>query len=174
MKKFIIEDDFFQLFSEAKIGVIIALDINNETEVEEYLAMVVRSMEELIQVNIDTTAKIKEVEAELERYKAMEKTINEAMILAEKTCEDMIRNAEEKVKFLLERAEEQAKKTINDASNEVLEVVKKQESAKQELLTFQTKFKILLESQLQLVNDHITQEKQVDGQQAFRYNKYQM
>ncbi len=131
----------------------------NETEVEEYLAMVVRSMEELIQVNIDTTAKIKEVEAELERYKAMEKTINEAMILAQKTSEDMIRNAEEKVKFLLERAEEQAKKTINDASNEVLEVVKKQESAKQELLTFQTKFKILLESQLQLVNDHITQEK---------------
>lgn len=35
MKKFIIEDDFFQLFSEAKIGVIIALDINNETEVED-------------------------------------------------------------------------------------------------------------------------------------------
>ena len=33
-----------------------------DVEVEEFLALVVRSMEELIQVNIDTTAKLKTCE----------------------------------------------------------------------------------------------------------------
>ena len=55
------------------------LDIQNKTfgksvrgfnaeEVEEYLALVVRSMEELIHVNIDTTTQNKEMEKQLAHY----------------------------------------------------------------------------------------------------------
>lgn len=125
----------------------------NETEVDEYLGLIVRSMEELIHVNIEVTAKVKDLEIQLERYKSMEKTINDAMVLAQKTSDDMTANANEKAKLIIDRAEDQARKIVEDANNEVHEIVKKHEQAKQELKGFQTKLRVFLESQLKVVEN---------------------
>lgn len=126
-----------------------------DVEVEEFLALVVRSMEELIQVNIDTTAKLQTCEKELDRYKAMERTINEAMILAQRTSEDMIKNANDRSSFIIEQADEQAKKLISDANHEVLNVIKRHEEAKHALQTFQMKFKVLVENQLRALEETV-------------------
>lgn len=123
----------------------------SETEVEEFLAQVVKSMEELIHVNIETTGKINELEKQLKRYEAMEKTINDAMILAQKTSEEIIRNSENKAQLIIERADDQAKKLITDANTEVISIIKRQEHAKQEFMSFSTRFRVLLESQLKLI-----------------------
>ncbi|OJV64758.1 MAG: hypothetical protein BGO41_14265 [Clostridiales bacterium 38-18] len=125
----------------------------NEVEVEEYLALIVRSMEELIQVNIETTAKISEMEKQLDRYQVMEKTINEAMILAQRTSEDMIKSAHEKADFIIQKADDQAKSIISDANNEVLSVIKRHEEAKHALQSFQMRFKMLVENQLKALDD---------------------
>lgn len=127
----------------------------NESEVEEYLAMIVRSMEELIQVNIETTAKIRDYEKQLAHYIAMERTINDAMILAQKTSEDMIKNANDRAAYIIERADDQAKKLIGDANNEVLSVIKRHEEAKHALQTFQMKFKVLVENQIKAFEEHL-------------------
>lgn len=127
----------------------------NESEVEIFLAEIVRSMEELIQTNIDTTAQNAELAKEISRYRSMEKTINDAVILAQKTSDDLIHNANEKSQYIIEKAEDQAKKIINDANNEVIETLKRHEAAKMELKAFQAKFKVLLESQLSLVDEMI-------------------
>lgn len=125
----------------------------NETEVDEYLGLIVRSMEELIHVNIEVTAKVKDLEIQLERYKSMEKTINDAMVLAQKTSDDMTANANEKAKLIIDRAEDQARKIVEDANHEVHEIVKKHEQAKQDLQGFQTKLRVFLESQLKVVEN---------------------
>lgn len=124
-----------------------------ENEVDEYLGLIVRSMEELIHVNIEVTAKVKDLEVQLERYKSMEKTINDAMVLAQKTSDDMTANANEKAKLIIDRAEDQARKIVEDANNDVHEIVKKHEQAKQELKGFQTKLRVFLESQLKVVEN---------------------
>lgn len=125
----------------------------NDSEVDEYLGLIVRSMEELIQVNIDVTAKVREIEEQLERYRAMEKTINDAMVLAQKTSDDMIAHANEKAKLIINRAEEQGQKIVEEAHQEVHETLKKHEVAKQDLKAFQTKLRVMLESQLKVVEN---------------------
>lgn len=125
----------------------------NEIEVEEFMALIVRSMEDLIQVNIDTTAKLQDCEKQLERYRAMEKTINDAMILAQRTSEDMIKNANDRASLIIEKADEQAKRLIGDANNEVLNVIKRHEEAKHALQTFQMKFKVLVDNQLKALEE---------------------
>ncbi len=127
----------------------------NESEVEEYLAIIVQSMETLIQVNIETTAKIRDYEKQLSHYIAMERTINDAMILAQKTSEDMIKSTNDRAAYIIERADDQAKKLIGDANNEVLSVIKRHEDAKHALQTFQMKFKMLVETQLQSFEEHL-------------------
>lgn len=125
----------------------------NEIEVEEFLALIVRSMEDLIQVNIETTSKIHDYEKQLERYQSMERTITEAMVLAQRTSEDMIKSANEKADFIIERADEQAKRLISDANNEVLSILKRHEDAKHALQTFQMRFKVLVENQLRVLEE---------------------
>lgn len=129
----------------------------NEVEVEEYLALIVRSMEELIQVNIETTAKISEMEKQLDRYQVMERTINEAMILAQRTSEEMIKSAHEKADFIIQKADDQAKSIISDANNEVLTVIKRHEEAKHALQSFQMRFKMLVENQLKALDDTMSE-----------------
>ncbi len=127
----------------------------NETEVEEYMAQIVKSMEELIHVNIETTSKITELEKQLKHFETMEKTITDAMVLAQKTSEDIIRTAENKAQYMIEKADDQAKKLITDANTEVLNIIKRQEHAKQEFMSFNTRFKVLLESQLELMASQV-------------------
>lgn len=140
------------------------LDIQNKTfgksvrgynveEVEEYMALIVRSMEELIHVNIDTTTQNKEMEKQLAQYRLMEKTISDAMVLAQQTSEEMIKNAHDKASYIIERADDQAKKLISDANAEVLNVIKRQEEAKHALETFKMKFKLMVESQMRLYEE---------------------
>lgn len=125
----------------------------SEVEVEEYMALIVRSMEELIQINIENTAKVLDYEKQLERYKAMERTINDAMILAQRTSEDMITHANEKAAHIVSRAEDHAKKLIDEANLEVLSIIKKHEEAKHALQTFQMRFKVLVEHQLKTLEE---------------------
>lgn len=127
----------------------------NEVEVEEYMVMIVKSMEELINVNIETTQRIKALEKELHKYTQMEDTMSEAIVLAQKTSEDLMKTTEEKTKYMIERAELDARKIIDDANNEVIEVNRRYEEAKRDYKAFQTKFKIFLESQLQVIQDSI-------------------
>lgn len=125
----------------------------NQSEVEEFLALVVASMEELIQINIDNTSKVNELEASVEKYKTMEKTIHEAMVLAQKTSDEMIKNAHEKADFIIDKAENKAKELINGANDEVLTIIKRKEEAKHDLKAFEMKYRVLLEKQLEALND---------------------
>ncbi|MDN5300285.1 MAG: cell division initiation protein [Clostridiales bacterium] len=124
----------------------------NPAEVDEYLGLIVKSMEELIQTNIEITAQVKMLEHDMARYVQMEKTINDAMILAQKTSDETIKATEEKAKYILERAENEAEKIMNTANIEVLEAMKRKEEAVRNYMTFVTKFKVLLEGELKAID----------------------
>jgi len=130
----------------------------NQREVEEFNAMVVTSMEELININIDVTNRVKQLESELTRYKEMESTIKEALVLAQKTSEDLIQSANEKSKYVVERAEDDAKKIISDANSEVLMAKKRLEEAKQSYWAFNMQLKVIYESQLSLIEREMSKE----------------
>lgn len=125
----------------------------NPIEVDEFMAEIVQSLENLIQTNIDITAQVKQYEKDMARYIQMEKTINDAMILAQKTSDELIKTTEERAKYLVERAEGDAEKIIHEANLEVMEVIKRKEEAMRDYMTFVTKFRVMLESEL----------KQIDG-----------
>ena len=126
----------------------------NAQEVDEYMVQIVQSMEELIQTNIEVTAKVKGLEKDMARYVQMEQTINEAMILAQKTSDDMIRNSEEKAKYIIERAEGDAQKILNEANAEVLDAMKRKEEVIRSYQTFIMKFKVILESELKQIDTY--------------------
>lgn len=123
----------------------------SEAEVSDYLALVSRSMEELVHANEELSKRQAELEGQLERFTDIEKSLKEALVVAQSTADEVLRNAHEKSAYIIERAEGQAQKIIEDANVEVVKIRHQHDEAKKDFLIFKNQFKTMLEGQLDLM-----------------------
>lgn len=131
----------------------------NEAEVSDYLALVSRSMEELVHANEELEKRKNELEEQLERFTSIEQSLKEALIVAQSTADEVLKNAHEKGAYLVERSEGQAQKIIEDANVEVVKIRHQHDQAKKEFLIFKNQFRTMLEGQLDLMA-----KQEVDGE----------
>lgn len=124
-----------------------------EAEVDDFLDKVIESYEKSYNENMEFKEKIRLLEEQLEKYNSIEKTLKDTLIVAQSTAEEVAMNANKKAELIIREAEENAKKIIADANNEVLNVRREYEEAKKDFHIFRTRFKTLLESQLDLVTN---------------------
>lgn len=119
----------------------------NQTEVATFHGLIMQTMEDMIQMQLDAEDRIRTLEGEIQRYRDMEQTIHDAVILAQKTSEDMLRVAESEAKHILERAGIEREERIKRANEEVVEVLRKREQAQFALDAFKSRFKALVQEQ---------------------------
>lgn len=82
----------------------------------------------------------------------MEKSLQSTLLIAQTTAEDIVSNARKKADMIIKEAEEQAQKIIEDANSSVIKVNRDFEELKKEVQVFKTRFKTLLESELEALN----------------------
>lgn len=97
--------------------------------------------------------KIRMLEEQLEKYNSLERTLKDTLVVAQSTAEEVAINANKKAELIIQEAEDKARRIIDGANNEVLSVRKEYEEAKKDFQIFKTRFKTLLESQLELVSN---------------------
>lgn len=124
-----------------------------EVEVDDFLDKVIESYEKAYNDNIEFKEKIRLLEEQLEKYNSIEKTLKDTLVVAQSTAEEVAMNANQKAELIIREAEEKGKKIISDANNEVLNIRREYEEAKKEFHIFKTRFKTLLESQLNIVTE---------------------
>jgi cell division initiation protein len=124
----------------------------NEEEVNEFLDKVVADFEKLYRENGELKDKITVVNERIENYALMEKTLQSTLVVAQTTAEDVVVNARKKAEIIIKEAEEQAKKIIENANNSVIDVHREYENVKKEVQIFKTRFKTLLESELEALS----------------------
>lgn len=124
-----------------------------EGEVDDFLDKVIESYEKIYNDNIENKEKIRLLEEQLEKYNSLEKTLKDTLVVAQSTAEEVAINANKKSELIIREAEEKAKKIIDEANNEVFNIRKEYEEAKKDFHIFKTRFKTLLESQLDLVSN---------------------
>ncbi len=129
-----------------------------EIEVDEFLDRIIESYERVYNENIESKEKIRLLQEQLDKYNSLEKTLRDTLILAQSTAEEVAINANQKAELIIREAEEKGKKIIEEANNEVINVRKEYENSKKDFQIFKTRFKTLLESQLDLVNDSFINE----------------
>ncbi|WP_432400726.1 DivIVA domain-containing protein [Wukongibacter sp. M2B1] len=122
-----------------------------EIEVDDFLDKVIDSYEKIYNENMEYKEKIRLLEEQLEKYNSLERTLKDTLVVAQSTAEEVAINANKKAELIINEAESKARKIIEDANNEVLSVRKEYEEAKKDFQIFKTRFKTLLESQLELV-----------------------
>ncbi len=84
-------------------------------EVDIYLKKVLQEFEKIYQENQTLKNKISLLEEQVERYKNIEKNLNETLVIAQKTSEELKHNAQSEANIIKERAENKAKEIIQAA-----------------------------------------------------------
>lgn len=125
----------------------------SEAEVNNFLDTLKADYENLYRENIELKDKLKAVTDQLSRYKTIEETLKETLIVAQKTAEDVNMNAQRKSDIIIEEAYSQAKKIIEDGNNQVVEIKKNYEDIRREFMFFKTKFRGLLEEEIQKIEE---------------------
>lgn len=123
-----------------------------ESEVDEFLDKLVADYERIYKENGELKERVAIDKERIESYNSMEKSLQNTLLVAQTTAEDIVANARKKSDMIIKEAEEQARKIIEDANKSVIKVNKDYEELKKEVQVFKTRFKTLLESELEALN----------------------
>lgn len=145
----------------------------SENEVDDFLDRVVADFEKLLRDNDRLKNQINTDAKELEKYRSLEKTMNDTLMVAQRTADEVISNARKTVddmkeqaarecQQIREQAQYEAKQTIDNANlqrDAILAEYAKLVSDKQ---SFMLKFRTTLEAELALTNQVIESLPKVD------------
>jgi cell division initiation protein len=124
----------------------------NENEVDEFLDKVIGDYERIYRENGELKDRISIDNERIESYNSMEKSLQSTLLIAQTTAEDIIANSRKKAEMITKEAEEQARRIIEEANSSVININRDFEELKKEVQVFKTRFKTLLESEIESLN----------------------
>ena len=124
----------------------------NEAEVDAFLDQVMADYEVLYKENIEMKEQSERDSKQVEKYKQMEETLKETLVVAQSTSEELRSNALKKADLLTEEAEMRAKEIIERAKGEAERIKNQQEEMLRQLRIFRTRFRTLLRAQIETMD----------------------
>jgi cell division initiation protein len=133
----------------------------DEDEVNEFLDQVIKDYELIIREKKDLDERLNELNSRLSHFTNIEETLNKSIIIAQEAGEDVKRNAQKEAKLILKEAEKNADRIVNEALSKARKIALEIEDLKKQSKVFRTRFKMLIEAQLDLLTnddwDHLLQ-----------------
>lgn len=117
-------------------------------EVEEFVEQVIEDYEKLYKENITQKEKIAALNEKLEQYSNIETTLQSTLLLAQGAADQAKESAKKEAELIIKNAQETANEIIRKAEQNVLQINKEYEILKQEYNMFKSRFKALLEAQI--------------------------
>lgn len=126
----------------------------NKLEVNEYNVRISEELERLINDNLNTLEKVNYLEEELSKFNRIEQNLRDALIIAQRTHDEVIKSGNDKADLIVREAEARAKEIIKNANELGSNISKNHDEAKRDFIIFKTRYKTLLKSQLDLIEDY--------------------
>lgn len=143
----------------------------NPDEVSKFLDQVVQDYESTIKENIELKEKLEQVNNKIEHYQNMEETLHNAIVVAQESAEKVKENAEEEATLIKQKARDESDKMIDEARQEVNNIQRELEYLKNRASAFKIKFRSLLQSHLEMLEEDPWKELTSDIQE--KENDYQ-
>jgi len=123
-------------------------DIN---EVDDFLDEIIKDFETLYKENLNLQEEIQRQKDNIVRYREIEETLQNTMVLAQKMAEEAKRNADKEAELAIWEARKKAEQIVSGAHDEVTDTIKKVERLKSLENQMKVKLKSFLTTQLQLI-----------------------
>ena len=125
----------------------------NVDEVDDFLDQVTLEYEKLYKENAEFKSKFDDQQKEIERYKTVERTLQNTLVMAQTTAEDIKTMAQKQADQIINEAKLEAQKMVEDVNKDEVEIRRKTEDLKKQFEVYKAKMEALLISQLELLQD---------------------
>lgn len=125
----------------------------NEAQVDAFLDQVMVDYEQLYKENLEIKEQLERDTKQGEKYRQMEETLKETLVVAQATADELRSNALKKADLTVEEAVLKAKEISINAKNELAKIKAQHEEMLHQLQIFKTRFRTLLKSQLDSMSE---------------------
>jgi cell division initiation protein len=120
-----------------------------EDEVDGFLDLLTLDLEKIIKENAALKERVKSLALELERFRTTEATVYDTLEVAKSLMNDISSSAEKRASMVMKNAELDAQLIVREAKESVDKLDDEYAAIKIRLNIFKTRFKTLLESELE-------------------------
>ncbi len=126
----------------------------NVDEVDDFLDELTLDYGKLYKENAELKTQREELDSNVGKYKNIENTIQNTLIMAQKTADEVQEVAKKQAEQIIKDAEFQAKNSVEELNTQILLKQKELEDLKKQFDVYKAKMESLLISQLELLKDH--------------------
>ncbi|MFC5450167.1 DivIVA domain-containing protein [Paenibacillus aestuarii] len=140
----------------------------DEDQVNEFLDQVIKDYEALIRENKELQNQALTLQERLDHFSNIEETLSKTIIIAQEAADEVKNNSKKEAQLILKEAEKNADRIINESLGRSRKVALEIEELKKQASIYRTRFRTLLEAQLELLNNEGWQsmQMQIDQQEA--------
>ena len=125
----------------------------NVDEVDDFLDELTLEYGKLYKENAELKAQREELDTNVGKYKNIENTIQNTLIMAQKTADEVQEVAKKQADQIIKDAEYQAKNSVEELNTHILLKQKELEDLKKQFGVYKAKMESLLVSQVELLKD---------------------
>jgi cell division initiation protein len=125
----------------------------NEDEVNEFLDQVIKDYEAMIRENKELQNQLQASQERLGHFVNIEESLSKTIIVAQEAADEVKTNSKKEAQLTLKEAEKNADRIINEALTRSRKIALEIEELKKQASVYRTRFKTLLEAQLEILND---------------------
>ncbi|MTI95018.1 MAG: DivIVA domain-containing protein [Firmicutes bacterium] len=124
----------------------------DEDEVNEFLDRIVKDYEAIVKENMAMKQKIEEYKDKLEHYTKIEETLHNAIVVAQQTAKEVKETAMSEAELIRKEAERESRRGIEESQVRAKKIQREVEELVKQAHVFRSRFRSLLEAQLEIVN----------------------
>ena len=122
-------------------------------EVDEFLDELTADYEKLYKETSEAKNKIEDMQEDMAKYKNIESTLNNTLIMAQTAAEDVKNLAKQQAEAIINEAQASAKQTVSELEQDILTKKKELEELQKQFDVYKAKMESLLISQLELLKE---------------------
>lgn len=126
----------------------------NEREVDEFMMLVSQAMEKHIVDVAEQKDRNLRLTEDLSKYKQLEKTMSDTLVVAKKTSEDMLKTASQQADNIVKEAELRAIQMIEQAKKDIQLMQEQKMMMEKDLEGFRMRMEAMLRAQLDVAESY--------------------
>lgn len=124
----------------------------DEDEVNEFLDQIIKDYEALIRENKELHSQVQSLSEKLGHFANIEETLSKTIIVAQEAADEVKSNAKKEAQLIIKEAEKNADRIINESLVKSRKVALETEELKKQASIYRTRFKTLVEAQLEMLS----------------------
>ncbi|WP_338753925.1 DivIVA domain-containing protein [Bacillus sp. FJAT-52991] len=125
----------------------------DEDEVNSFLNQIIKDYELIIREKKELEEQLAAQTERLNYFSNIEETLNKSIVIAQETAEEVKRNAHKEAKLLIRESEKNADRIVDESLSKARKIAIEIEELKKQSKVFRTRFKMLMEAQLDLLSN---------------------